>query len=165
MDTSISAIAVFPSGSPLNSKVKGTVVFREGYNSDNIIIDIDLYGLSPGKHGFHIHETGNLLEECNGCKGHFNPYNNVHGGLRSANKHVGDLGNITADKNGNCKMKIKDNLISLRKQKTNIIGRSLVIHSNEDDLGKGKDKESLITGNSGPRIACAVIGYENVVYF
>ena len=43
--------------------------------------------------------------------------------------------------------------------KYNIIGRGLVIHEDPDDLGLGGDKTSLTTGNSGKRIACAVIGY------
>lgn len=161
----ISAIAVFPSNVPKKSKVSGTVVFRESARSDKIIIDINLGGLSPGKHGFHIHETGNLTDDCSNCGAHFNPYGMKHGGLTSPIKHAGDLGNIVADKNGICNMKIADNIISLRNPKTNIIGRSLVIHSEEDDLGRGDDHESLITGHSGSRIACAVIGYKDAFYF
>lgn len=161
----ISAIAVFPSNSPFNSKVSGTVVFRESSRSNNIIIEINLSSLLPGKHGFHIHETGNLTEDCTNCKAHFNPYGKTHGGLNSLVRHAGDLGNIIVDKNGNCKMKLTNNIISLRNPKTNIIGRSLVIHSKEDDLGLGGNAESLITGNSGSRIACAVIGYKDACYF
>ena len=73
-------------------------------------------------------------------------------------KNVGDLGNIKADKNGNCSITIKDKLIKLR-GKYSIIGRSVVIHEDEDDLGRGNHKFSLTTGNSGKRIACGVIGY------
>lgn len=160
----ISAIAVFPSGSPKNSKVKGTVVFKESVRSSNVVIEIDLEGLSPGKHGFHIHETGNLTEDCKNCKGHFNPFQKNHGGLYSKERHVGDLGNIIADEKGVCKMRLYDNQISLRTPKRNIIGRSLVIHSGEDDLGRGDNDESMITGNSGSRVACAVIGYETAYY-
>ena len=53
---------------------------------------------------------------------------------------------------------MRDKLIKLR-GKYSVIGRSVVIHADEDDLGKGGDKESLITGNAGARIACGVIGY------
>jgi superoxide dismutase, Cu-Zn family len=42
-----------------------------------------------------------------------------------------------------------------------IVGRSCVIHKNEDDLGKGGHADSLTTGNSGPRVACGVIGLTN----
>jgi Cu-Zn family superoxide dismutase len=160
----ITAIAVFPSGSPKNSKITGTITFKESVRSNNIIIDIELSGLKPGKHGFHIHETGNLLDECASCKSHFNPFGDVHGGPNSIRRHVGDLGNIIADKNGNVNMKIYDNKISLRNLQRNIIGRSVVIHADEDDLGKGGNEESLKTGNAGTRIGCAVIGYANAYY-
>ena len=52
-----------------------------------------------------------------------------------------------------------DNVIRLRGEMSNIIGRGLIIHQDPDDCGLGKNKESLITGNSGKRIACAIIGY------
>lgn len=161
----ITAIAVFPSSSSKNSRITGTITFKESNRSNNIIIDIKLSGLKPGKHGFHIHETGNLLEDCSSCKSHFNPFGSVHGGPNSIKRHVGDLGNIIADTNGNVNMKIYDNQISLRNLQRNILGRSVVIHSDEDDLGKGGNDESLKTGNAGSRIGCAVIGYADAYYY
>ena len=161
----IEAIAVFQQ-SPPKSPVKGIVTFKESTKSNNITIDIQLSGLKPhGKHGFHIHETGNLLNDCSACKGHFNPFGETHGGLHSKHRHVGDLGNIKADAKGNCFMKLYDQQISLRNLQRNIIGRSVVIHADEDDCGKGNNEESLITGNAGKRIACAVIGYKEAYYF
>lgn len=55
-------------------------------------------------------------------------------------------------------MIFRDDIIKLRGTKANIIGRGLIIHADEDDCGLGGDKASLITGNAGKRIACAVIG-------
>jgi len=58
---------------------------------------------------------------------------------------------------------INDNIISLNlKSKCCIIGRCIVIHEDEDDLGKGGDKESLITGNAGKRLCCGVIGMKKL---
>lgn len=160
----IKAIAVFPS-QPGKSSIKGSIEFSESSRSNNIIIDVNLTGLKPGKHGFHIHETGNLLDDCKSCKSHFNPFGKNHGGPKSSERHVGDLGNIIADNKGEVHMKIYDNQISLRNLQRNIIGRSVVIHSGEDDLGRGGDEESLKTGNAGSRIGCAVIGYKTAYYF
>lgn len=158
MNDYISAIAV------LNDKIKGYVVFTETKNN-KVKVSINLTGVPKGYHGFHIHETGNLLEGCKSCKSHFNPYNKNHGGRNSKDRHVGDLGNIKADDKGNVKLCFTDDLIKLRGKKCNIIGRSVIIHSNKDDLGKGGDKESLKTGNAGKRIGCAVIGYKTPYYY
>ena len=151
------AIAVF------FGKINGVVNFLQKKN--NIQIDIKLSGFEPNtKHGFHVHNCGDMSKMCDSMCDHFNPYNKTHGGGHnlSTNRHVGDLGNIIADANGNVNMTIYDNYISIKNGHiANIIGRGLVIHEDEDDCGLGtgnKKKESLITGNSGKRIACAVIG-------
>jgi Cu-Zn family superoxide dismutase len=144
------SIAVF------QGKLSGYVKFSETPN-DNVKIEINIKGLKQGQHGFHIHEKGNLLDKCMSCKGHYNPYNKNHGDRIDKERHVGDLGNITANSKGEVKMIMYDNIIKL-KGKYSIIGRSVVIHSGVDDLGRGKNKESLKTGNAGSRIDCAVIG-------
>ena len=160
MSKLIKAIAV------INSKnCSGTVEFHEQPNSSNIKIIVSLDNLKQGKHGFHIHETGNLSNGCKSCCSHFNPTNSIHGGRDSKLRHIGDLGNITANKSKKCREVFFDNKIKLRGTKYNIIGRSLVVHEKEDDLGMGGNKESLITGNAGSRIGCAVIGYKDAFYF
>jgi Cu-Zn family superoxide dismutase len=142
----------------LNDKIKGSVYFYE--NESNVTIDINLTGLPKNASlGFHIHAAGDLSDGCTSACAHFNPFNTTHGGIDSKIRHVGDLGNIKTDKDGNCKMKFKDHMIKLRGYKQNIIGRSIVIHGQKDDLGLGGDSESKRTGNAGKRIACAVIGY------
>jgi Cu-Zn family superoxide dismutase len=144
------AIAVF------NGKVTGTVTFYE--QDDYVIIDIQLKGLSKnGLHGFHVHEAGDLTDKCESMCAHFNPYNKQHGGPGSKERHVGDLGNLKSDKYGNVNTIMSDNMIKL-KGKACIIGRGLIIHADEDDLGKGTNESSKINGNSGKRIACAIIG-------
>lgn len=144
------AIAVF------NSTVTGTVTFEE--QGDYVIIDIQLKGLSKnGLHGFHVHEAGDLTDKCESMCAHFNPYNKQHGGPGSKERHVGDLGNLKSDKYGNVNIRMSDNMIKL-KGKACIIGRGLIIHADEDDLGNGANEASKINGNSGKRIACAIIG-------
>jgi Cu-Zn family superoxide dismutase len=149
----IYAVAVFS-----GKKIKGTVHFCE--NDDNVDIIIDLQGLKKNaKHGFHIHQYGDMSEECESMCGHFNPFGKTHGGQESKVRHVGDLGNIQTDINGCAKYTVSDSHIKLRGTKSNIIGRGLVIHDLEDDLGLGKNAGSLANGNAGKRIGCGVIGY------
>jgi Cu-Zn family superoxide dismutase len=149
----IQAIAVFNSG-----KIKGIVKFREHENM--VFIDINISGLKKnGLHGFHIHESGDLSDNCESMCDHFNPYNKTHGCPGMKNRHVGDLGNLETDKNGCAIYTITDDIIKLMGNKANIIARGLIIHADEDDCGQGGNDVSLKTGNSGKRIACAIIGY------
>jgi len=160
----ISAIAVFIPNENIKQKskqkIRGYVKFSEEQNSINIKIELNLTGFKPySSHGFHVHEAGDLTDNCTTMCAHFNPYNKEHGCPGKISRHVGDLGNITADENGDVKYIFYDNVIKLRGSKANIIGRGLIIHEDEDDCGNGNNEDSLITGNSGARIACAIIGY------
>lgn len=74
-------------------------------------------------------------------------------------RHVGDLGNILANESGVADVNIKDSIISFTGN-NNIIGRAIVVHSGEDDLGKGSSPLSASTGNSGDRWACGIIKAE-----
>ena len=155
----VSAIAVFQ-----DPKIKGTVKFVE-HNKYTLIV-IELSGLKKnGLHGFHIHEYGDLSDGCNSACAHFNPYNKKHGCPGMSERHVGDLGNIQTDIHGNANYTTHDDCIKLRGYTSNIIGRMLIIHADQDDCGMATGvarAESLKTGNSGKRIACAVIGYSKM---
>jgi len=71
---------------------------------------------------------------------------------------------LNADINGNIITKIEDNIIKLRGNTFNIIGRSVVIHEDADDNGLGGYEDSLTTGHSGKRLCCAVIGYSKKMF-
>ena len=142
------------------NNISGFIKFSQ--KGKKVKIEYEIKGLTDGKHGFHIHEYGDLTDGCMSSCSHFNPFNKKHGGLKSKERHVGDLGNIIS-KNKMSKGVINDNIISLNlKSKCCIIGRCIVIHEDEDDLGKGEDEESLITGNAGKRLCCGVIGMKKL---
>ena len=130
--------------------VKGIVTFT---NTDaGVKVVADLEGLTPGKHGFHVHQYGDCsAPDGTSAGGHFNPDNKDHGGPNDVDRHVGDLGNITAGDDGKAHLELIDKVISLNGPHS-IIGRAIVVHQGEDDL------TSQPSGNAGARVACGVIG-------
>jgi Cu-Zn family superoxide dismutase len=81
------------------SKVMGKVTFTQ--QADGIEVEAELTGLTPGKHGFHVHEFGDCSKMDGSCAGgHFNPDKMKHGSPDASERHVGDLGNIAADADG-----------------------------------------------------------------
>lgn len=153
----IKAIAFFN-----NEDIKGCVQFEE-VDNNQVLVKVNLQGfISNSIHGFHVHEYGDLSDGCNSMCAHFNPHNKEHGGREDIERHVGDLGNLEADDEGKVNIEFLDNFIKLRGDIENIIGRGLIIHEDKDDCGKGNYPDSKITGHSGKRIACSIIGYSSV---
>merc|ERR1712126_45846 len=108
-----------------------------------------VYDLDGGYHGFHIHEFGDLGDNCKAAGGHFNPHQHEHGGPNNqvtglrTERHIGDLGNVyTNVTNGLTTIDIEDNLALLEGEHS-IVGRAIVIHEGKDDLGEGGTAESL----------------------
>jgi Cu-Zn family superoxide dismutase len=109
-------------------------------------------GLPPGVHGFHIHETGDCsAPDATSAGGHFNPTGAPHGGPQSAERHLGDLGNITADADGNAEVNIHASGVTLGEGENSIMGKAVIVHGGEDDF------TTQPTGNAGARLACGVI--------
>jgi superoxide dismutase, Cu-Zn family len=132
------------------SDVKGRVTFtRDG---KSILVHADISGLTPGEHGFHIHEFGVWSEDGLAAGSHFNPTMEPHAGPDSAKRHIGDLGNITANSNGHATLELKDSHLTFHGSHS-IIGRGLVVHVKADDL-----KTQQPPGNAGGRLAVGVIG-------
>ncbi len=133
--------------------VSGIVTFTQV--ADDIQIVADVEGLSPGKHGFHIHEYGDCsAPDGTSAGGHFNPEDMPHGAPTDMERHAGDLGNLEADSEGRAHYERIDNHISFSGSHS-IIGLAVVIHAGEDDF------VSQPTGNAGARVACGVIGIAN----
>ena len=137
--------------------VGGTVHFEQE-GSGPVKLTGELTGLADGQHGFHVHQFGDNTNGCTSAGPHFNPDGCEHGAPTDCKgeRHAGDLGNVEAS-GGTAKVDITDSMISLAGEHS-IIGRTMVIHADKDDLGKGGHELSKATGNAGARAACGVIG-------
>ena len=133
--------------------VSGTVVFERV--PEGVEVSGEISGLNPGEHGFHVHEYGDLsAPDGTSAGGHFNPTGSLHGGPEDERRHVGDLGNITADDRGGARFSFVDDRLAMEGEKS-IVGRGLIVHEGRDDL------VSQPTGAAGARVGMAVIGISN----
>ncbi|MEX2381318.1 MAG: superoxide dismutase family protein [Opitutales bacterium] len=133
------------------NEARGVVRFTKV--DEGIEIVAELTGLAAnGLRGFHVHQYGDChAPDGTSAGGHFNPLDHLHAGPEEEQRHVGDLGNIEVDAEGNATYRRVDKHLSF-KGKTSIIGRSVIVHAETDDL------ETQPTGDAGPRVACGVIG-------
>jgi Cu-Zn family superoxide dismutase len=131
------------------STVKGTVTFTK--TAHGIHVSGEITGLTPGEHGFHVHEFGVWNEDGMASGGHFNPLGAPHASHDSSKRHVGDMGNLKADENGKAVVELDDDQMSFEGP-TCILGRGLVVHAKADDL------KSQPAGDAGGRLAVAIIG-------
>lgn len=132
------------------SQVSGTVTFTE-MPDGGVRVVADISGLTPGIHGFHIHEKGDCsAPDATSAGGHFNPDHVQHGAPTAVSHHAGDLGNINADTSGHALLDSVIKGLTLTGPDS-IVGRGLIVHSAADDL------KSQPAGNAGPRVACGVI--------
>ncbi|MCH7689697.1 MAG: superoxide dismutase family protein [candidate division Zixibacteria bacterium] len=133
-----------------DNNVSGTITFTKVKGGIKVVATVT--GLTEGKHGFHIHQFG----DCSGADGktaggHFNPGEMDHGAPTDSIRHIGDIGNIVADADGNATLEWIDSHMTFEGA-SSIIGRGVIIHAGEDDL------TSQPTGAAGARVACGVIG-------
>jgi superoxide dismutase, Cu-Zn family len=132
------------------SEVKGRVTFTQ--DGRTVHVHAEISGLTPGDHGFHIHEFGVWSDDGLAAGSHFNPTKEPHAGPHSPKRHVGDLGNVKANANGNATLDLDDNQLSFHGPHS-ILGRGLVVHTKADDL-----KTQQPPGNAGGRLAVGVVG-------
>ncbi|MEJ7687182.1 MAG: superoxide dismutase family protein [Variovorax sp.] len=113
----------------------------------------EVRGFVPGsEHGFHVHEKGDCGDNGNASGGHFNPAGGTHGKYGAPGSHAGELPSLVADASGTARFSVDVRTLSLTEgAANNVIGRALVVHRDRDDF------TSQPAGNSGPRVACALI--------
>ena len=128
---------------------KGIVVGRAG---DKIRVVAEVNGLTPGAHGFHIHEKGDCsAPDGTSAGGHFNPGARPHGNPEHADHHAGDMPQLIANAAGVATLTAYLDGVSLGDEANGIVGRSVIVHAAPDDF------KTQPTGNSGARLACGVI--------
>jgi Cu-Zn family superoxide dismutase len=138
-------------------KAVGLATFTEG--SDGVTVKLLIEGLTPGEHGWHLHEHGvcdpSGPEPFASAGGHWNPTHEEHGAPTAPHHHVGDFGNFTATADGKAEAEITTKDFTLSGEGPTTVfdadGTSLIIHAGRDDL------TSQPSGNSGPRFACGVV--------
>jgi Cu-Zn family superoxide dismutase len=132
------------------SAVSGTVSFVTA--GQKIRVEANVAGLTPGAHGFHVHDAGDCsAPDASSAKGHFNPAGKSHGHHGGAERHAGDMPNLVADSAGRATLSAELDMLSLTEGPVGILKRSVVIHADPDDF------TSQPAGNSGKRVACGVI--------
>jgi Cu-Zn family superoxide dismutase len=119
-----------------------------------MLFHFEVNGLPQGSHGIHLHEA----PKCEGpafesAGPHYNPHLKEHGRRNPKGRHLGDLGNIVVDGSGKGTRNVEVTSPETRRGMEVFLetGRSVVIHANADD------DLTDPAGNSGARIACAVL--------
>jgi len=147
----------------INSGVTGQVLMYQAHamsdtaSSTPTTVIVDAQGLSKGDHGFHVHEFGKITNDCKDAGGHLNPYADAHGAPTDTVRHVGDLGNVTADDKGTVFAKLIDERVNLyvatdevAKKQANVQGKAIMFHAKADNFEGA-------SGNAGDRVACGLL--------
>ena len=132
------------------SATAGSVTFTQ--KGDKVVIEAKVSGLTPGGHGFHIHEKGDCSSgDGMSAGGHFNPTGKPHASPSVPDHHTGDLTMLVADASGNVSLSMELDAMTIGSGATDIVGKSVIVHKDPDDY------TTQPTGNSGARVACGVI--------
>jgi superoxide dismutase, Cu-Zn family len=138
----------------------GLAVLRERHGE--VSINADVWGLTPGFHGFHVHAVGQCVPPFTSAGGHFNPTGADHG------DHAGDLPSLLVQEDGTAELRFTTDRFTLA-DLFDADGSALMVHANRDNFANipdryqseasdtpGPDAETLATGDAGSRVACAV---------
>jgi superoxide dismutase, Cu-Zn family len=135
-----------------DTALTGTVDFMTQNGKVKMVLTLSVPKLANKSVAVHIHEMGDCGDMGKGAHGHWNPTNQQHGKWGSGSFHSGDIGNVSLDAAGKGTLELETDLWSLGgDEKTNILNRSIIVHSGTDDF------TSQPAGNAGSRIGCGVI--------
>jgi len=134
----------------------GTAEFVEGPNAITVNVNL-LQGqqaATPGEHGIHIHEKGDISPDFEAAGEHFNPTNAQHGFNNPAGPHAGDLEDMFVNDDGSASYTTTNNRVTLSGGQNSLLdsdGSALVIHEKPDDY------QTDPSGDSGDRVAAGII--------
>lgn len=134
------------------TETQGTASFTQ--KKGIVEMDLSIFKLKPGLHAVHIHEFGNCsASDASSAGGHWNPEKDMHGKWESEHFHMGDIGNLDANKDGSARLVFTTDkwCLGCDDPMKNIIGKSIVIHATADDF------HTQPTGNAGGRVGCVEI--------
>lgn len=134
------------------TETQGTAKFSQ--TGKPVEMDLNVYKLTPGIHAVHIHEKGDCsAADASSAGGHWNPTQNDHGKWETEHFHMGDIGNLSANKEGTARLVFKTDkwCMNCSDETKNIMNKSIVIHAAKDDF------TTQPTGNAGGRVGCIEI--------
>ena len=131
-------------------------------STGRIHVNVHVSGLTPGLHGIHIHSIGACSPTFAAAGGHYNPLGHQHGLINPLGAHAGDLPNLIVNVDGIGHLDATTEGVTISPGSTTLfdatagaVGSAFIIHANEDD-----QVTDATNGNSGARVACAVIEAE-----
>lgn len=135
-----------PDGTPM-----GAVTLEQGPNG--VLVSADVSGLTPGAHGFHIHDVGACTPDFSAAGSHFAPSGHGHGFMYGDDQHAGDLPNLYAASDGSARADVFTSKITLAADADTTVfdadGSAIIIHAQPDSYGAEP--------GAGDRVACGVI--------
>ena len=134
-------------------KTVGEATLRE--SSAGVLVKLDLQGVAPGTHAFHIHTVGKCdAPDFMTAGGHFNPMTMKHGLMATGGPHAGDMPNLFVPADGRLSVEVLDPNVTLAAGQKSLFdadGSALMLHATADDYASDP------AGNAGARIACGVV--------
>jgi Cu-Zn family superoxide dismutase len=153
----LAARAASPSATATLKNADGKEVGKATFTSTKggVKIKVTAAGLTPGKHGIHVHAVGKCdAPDFKSAGAHFNPGEKHHGLQNPEGPHAGDLPNLWVGNDGKGKGSFTAKGMTLAEGKGSLFGpagTAIVIHAAQDD------ERTDPAGNSGERVACGVI--------
>ena len=148
---SMTAVAVLSPKS--NSSLSGTVTFVQ--DNDQVVMKAEVSGAGANNtQAIHIHEAGDCsADDGTSAGGHWNPTGQPHGKWGDEAFHIGDIGNLQTDAQGNARIERTTDLwcVGCGDPNRDVVGKAIIVHEGPDDFS------SQPSGAAGPRVGCGVI--------